>query len=106
MQSIRETATLTSKGQLTLPKAIRKALGVTSGSKLAFEFQGKDIVVRRLEEHEHHDPAITGFLTLLANDLQAGKHIGDLPDGLQKSIEAMLDIPVNVDEEISGKVDL
>jgi antitoxin PrlF len=106
MQSIRETATLTSKGQLTLPKAIRKALGVTTGSRLTFEFQGEHLIVRRLEEHKHRDPAITHFLTLIAKDLHAGKRIGDLPEGLQKSMDTMLGISVDLDEEISGEVDL
>jgi len=39
MQTIHETATLTSKGQLTLPKPIRQALGVDVGGKVAFELK-------------------------------------------------------------------
>ncbi|MGA9366773.1 MAG: AbrB/MazE/SpoVT family DNA-binding domain-containing protein, partial [Steroidobacteraceae bacterium] len=35
MASIQETATLTSKGQITLPKSVRQVLGVDTGSKLA-----------------------------------------------------------------------
>ena len=34
MPSIHELATLTSKGQITLPKSIRQALGVTTGGKV------------------------------------------------------------------------
>ena len=35
MAHIREVATITSKGQITLPKPIRQALGVDSGGQVA-----------------------------------------------------------------------
>jgi antitoxin PrlF len=38
MPAILEVATLTSKGQITLPKPIRQALGVDVGGQVAFEF--------------------------------------------------------------------
>ena len=38
MSRIHEVATITSKGQITLPKPIRQALGVDSGGKVAFDF--------------------------------------------------------------------
>ena len=106
MIPIRETATVTSKGQITLPKSIRSALGVTSGNKLSFELQGEEIVVRRLQPDEHEDPAIAKFLGLLENDLRKGKHIEKLPKHLQESMLAMLDVPVDLDNEIKGEVDL
>ena len=39
MPAIHEVATLTSKGQITLPKPIRQALGVDAGGKLAFDLR-------------------------------------------------------------------
>ena len=39
MLSIHEIATITSKGQITLPKAIRQALGVGAGDKVGFELR-------------------------------------------------------------------
>ena len=45
MPAIHEVATLTSKGQITLPKPIRQALGVTFGGKVAFDLQGSQVVV-------------------------------------------------------------
>jgi antitoxin PrlF len=35
------TATLTSKGQITLPQDVRRSLGVQAGDKLAFEPDGE-----------------------------------------------------------------
>lgn len=40
-----ELAKITSKGQITLPIAIRKTLGVKDGDKVAFIQQGDQIVV-------------------------------------------------------------
>lgn len=40
-------ATLTSKGQVTLPKAIRERLGLDAGSTLDFQLQGDDTITVR-----------------------------------------------------------
>lgn len=40
-------ATLTSKGQLTLPKEIRERLGLTTGSRLDFSIDDKGMIVAR-----------------------------------------------------------
>jgi antitoxin PrlF len=45
MPAIHEVATLTSKGQITLPKSIRQALGVDTGGKVAFDLRGGEVVV-------------------------------------------------------------
>jgi AbrB family looped-hinge helix DNA binding protein len=38
---------MTSKGQITLPKAVRDALGVTAGDSLVFRVEGERAVVAR-----------------------------------------------------------
>ena len=50
MYAVHEIATLTSKGQITLPKPIRDALGVDAGSKIAFDLVGSEIRVSRVME--------------------------------------------------------
>ena len=39
-------AKITSKGQITVPREIRQALGVNPGDKIVFEQNGKDVSVR------------------------------------------------------------
>src|SRR5574337_1091403 len=85
MPAIHEVATLTSKGQITLPKSIRQALGADTGSKLAFELRGGEVVVTRADA-EHEDPAIAAFLTLLASDIEAGRNIRGLPEDLARTM--------------------
>ena len=40
-------ATVAERGQITLPKAVRDALGLTKGSKLSIEIDGRSIVLRK-----------------------------------------------------------
>lgn len=39
-------AKITSKGQITLPREVRQALGVNPGDKIVFEQNGKEVSVR------------------------------------------------------------
>ena len=43
---MQKQATITSKGQITVPREIRRVLGVRSGDKLLFESDAKGIHVR------------------------------------------------------------
>lgn len=104
MTAIREVATITSKGQVTLPKPIRQALGVDAGDKVAFDFTGDRVVISRVTDEPHEDPAIGSFLALLEKDIQSGRHITSLPDDLARSMLARLGKPVELDEDIEGDV--
>ena len=105
MASIEETATLTSKGQITLPKSVRQVLGVDTGSKLAFEVRDDEVIVRRARA-EHQDEAIGAFLNLIEADIRSGRHVGSLPDALAKALLANLRRANDSDEEIEGDVAL
>ena len=105
MPDIHEVATLTSKGQITLPKPIRQALGVDAGGKLAFDLRGSEVVVTRVDA-EHEDPAIGAFLSLLARDIEAGRNVRGLPEDLARAMLEHAGHGVNLDEEIDGKVEL
>ncbi|MGC8702863.1 MAG: type II toxin-antitoxin system PrlF family antitoxin [Thiomonas sp.] len=105
MPEIHAVATLTSKGQLTVPKSIRQALGVGTGSKVAFDLRGGEVVVTRAEA-EQEDPAISAFLGLLEADIRAGRRIQSLPEDLAHALLAQVGHAVNVDEDIDGEVTL
>ena len=85
MPAIHEIATLTSKGQITLPKPIRQALGVDAGGKVAFDLRDGEVVVTRANA-EHEDPAIGAFLSLLARDIEAGRNVHGLPEDLARTM--------------------
>ena len=44
--NMQKRATITSKGQITVPREVRRILGVRSGDKLLFESDGKEVRVR------------------------------------------------------------
>ncbi len=106
MNQILEQATVTSKGQITLPKAIRQALGVSVGEKLSFEWNGSQVVVRRADAPEHEDPAIKGLLALLEKDIAGGRNLDALPSELLEAMEASLEGEHASDDEIEGPVAL
>ncbi|WP_395347045.1 type II toxin-antitoxin system PrlF family antitoxin [Variovorax sp. UC122_21] len=105
MSEIHEIATLTSKGQLTLPKSIRQALGVDIGGKVAFDLRDGEVVVTRAHA-EHEDPAIGAFLALLEADIRAGRHLQSLPEDSARAMLASAGYAANLDEDIEGEVAL
>lgn len=107
MPAIEEVATVTSKGQITLPKAIRQALGVDTGSKVTFSLNENGQVTVSRAVSEHDDPAIAAFLDILADDIQAGRNVASLPDDLAESLQKRASqTAVRLDDEIEGDVAL
>lgn len=105
MPVIHEVATLTSKGQITLPKSIRQALGADTGSKLAFELRGGEVVVTRADA-EHEDPAIAAFLTLLARDIEAGRNVRGLPEDLARAMLEHAGHKVDLGDDFAEDVEI
>lgn len=103
MPAIHEIATLTSKGQVTLPKSVRQLLGIDTGGKIAFDVRGGEIVVSRADTI-HEDPAIGAFLGLLEADIRSGRNITALPEDLAQTMLANANHSVNLDEDIDGEV--
>lgn len=102
-----EISTITAKGQTTIPKSIRRALGVDYGGQIAFHVDEAGVHVRRAEV-EDNDPAIDSFLTFIARDLERrpeaiealsptlAARIADLTGGAE----------IDLDAPIEGEVDL
>ena len=59
-------------GQITLPKAVRDALGLTKGSVLKVELEGSRIVLRK-----NVDDAISRVRGKFARDPAAGERAGE-----------------------------
>ena len=106
MSILHEVATMTAKGQITLPKAIRQALGVDVGAKVAFELHENGRVVVSRADADHEDPAIGAFLDLLSDDIQTGRHVRGLPDDLVEGMLEHAQRDVRLDDDIDGDVDL
>ncbi|HEX9837183.1 MAG TPA: type II toxin-antitoxin system PrlF family antitoxin [Alphaproteobacteria bacterium] len=103
---IEETSTITAKGQTTVPKAVRQALGVDYGGKIAYRIEDGRVTVHN-PEAEHRDPALAAFLALVEKDMAAGRNIRDLPAGIGTALRrAAKRARIDLDETLEGDVAL
>jgi antitoxin PrlF len=104
--ALEEISTITAKGQTTVPKSVRQALGVDYGGRIAFRVSDSGVTVARADGDE--DPAIETFLGFLASDIK--KHperVKALSPDLAARIASLTgDMIVNLDDEIDGDVAL
>jgi len=103
----REHSRITAKGQTTVPKSVRQALGVSYGGEIAFMVDEQGVRVVRVEEET--DPVIESFLGFLARDMQQnpGKSVVEFPAALVERMTALTrGATVDLDEEIDGPVAL
>lgn len=107
MAIIEERSTITAKGQTTVPKAIRQALGVKEGDEIAFRVEGDRVTVVPVDV-VHEDPVVGKFLNFLANDLeQRPNAIVPLSKEFAARIKALVKgAKVDLDAPIEGDVDL
>ena len=104
---VQEHSRITAKGQTTVPKAVRQALGVSYGGEIAFVVDEHGVSVRRVEVEEA-DPVIGAFLGFLEQDmLRNPQNVVTFLSGLADRMTALAEhVRVHQDEEIDGPVAL
>ncbi len=105
---LKERSRITAKGQTTVPKSVRQALGVSYGGEIGYIVDETGVSLVKLGSDEA-DPVIAGFLAFLAKDMAAspGKSIRPFPPSLVERLAAATDgLDVDPDAEIDGPVDL
>ena len=104
---LEEISTITAKGQTTISKSVRQALGVDYGGRIVFRVDANGVSVHRADA-EHDDPAIESFLAFLADDIKRRPEaLRDLSPALAERIAALTTgISVDLDAPIDGDVDL
>jgi antitoxin PrlF len=108
---VEEVCTITAKGQTTVPKAVRQALGVGYGGRIAFRVEKGRVTVHALAaEEDADDPALEPFLALLEADVAArpADAIRPLPKALEGRLDALGNEvgEVDTDAPIEGEVSL
>ncbi len=110
MPVVEEFCTITAKGQTTVPRAVRQALGVGYGGRIAFRVEGHTVTVHALPEDDTSDPALAPFLALLEADIAGRPASAVLPLtlALASRMEALTGElnEVDLDAPIEGKVAL
>jgi len=88
MPLIEMIATITSKGQTTIPKAVRQALGADYGGKIAYRIDEHGVSLHAVEIAE--DPALGAFLEFLSADIRAHpERIQSVSSDLRARMEAL-----------------
>jgi len=104
---LEEISTITAKGQTTVPKSVRTALGVDYGGKIAFRVDERGVSVHRAEV-DNDDPAIDRFLAFLADDItRRPEAVTALTPALVERLAALTEgVKVDFEAPIDGDVDL
>ena len=102
---------VTSQGQVTLPSAIRTALGVRAGvDEIQYILHGNHLTVHRVRRpgEDDDDPTLGRYLDFLERDLIAHpERIRRIPSTLlHRMRELSANVMVNYDEPIDGPVAL
>jgi antitoxin PrlF len=105
-QQFEEVSTLTDKGQTTVPKSVRQALGLSPGDKIAFRVGEAGVSLRRADDAG--DPALASFLSFLARDIERHpENLKAFPAALKKRLEGLVQgVAVDLHAPIEGDVDL
>ena len=106
---VRKVATVTEKGQTTVPKSVRDALGLGHGDRISFSIDENRRVSIERHEEDVADPVIESFLEFLAKDMRdhPEKSIVDIPEALKGRIERLTQgMTVDLDMPIEGDVDI
>jgi len=107
---LRENSTITSKGQTTVPKAVRQALGVTPGDLVSFVVDDqRRVYLEKVSETEVEDPVVESFLQFLSRDMAGNpdRSVVAFPQALRDRIVALTEgETVDLNAEIEGDVAL
>ena len=84
-------STLTDRYQTTVPDAVRKALHLDKRDRLRYTVLADGVVqLSRLDANDDVDPAISGFLNFLANDMIAHpQHLQPMTTALRGQIQQL-----------------
>jgi antitoxin PrlF len=105
-QEFEELSTLTDKGQTTVPKSVRRALGLSPGDRIAFRVGEAGVSLRRADDAG--DPALASFLSFLARDIERHpENLKAFPPALKKRLEGLVEgVAVDLHAAVEGDVDL
>jgi antitoxin PrlF len=106
VEEFEEVSTLTDKGQTTVPKSVRQALGLSAGDKITFHVGEAGVSLRRADEAG--DPAIGSFLAFLARDIERHpENLKAFPLAMKKRLAGLVEgVAVDLESAIEGDVDL
>jgi antitoxin PrlF len=107
MPAIEEVCPITAEGQTTVPKAIRQALGLRNGDRIAFRVENGAVSVHAVVA-PGADPALAPFRALLERDIAArpAASIALTPDLAARVAAATEGVAADPEAPVEGDVAL
>jgi len=101
---IEERSTLTAKGQTTVPKAVRQALGIQAGDRIAFRVEDGGKVSLTRDEAPEELSAVDAFLVFLSNDIKRRPQaVTPMPDDAVQRMRALTQgVEINLDGDFES----
>lgn len=97
---IEESSTLTAKGQTTVPKAVRQALGIRAGDRIAFRVDRSGKVSLTRDGAADDGSAVDAFLAFLSDDIKRRPQaVAPMSD---EAAERMRALAQGVDVDLDG----
>lgn len=98
-------STLTARFQTTVPRPVRKALGVGKGDRLVYSILSDNQVVITRKEPEGEDPVLGKFLAFLSKDIEKNpQQLRDISPDLMERASALTDgTEVELDSPLSDE---
>lgn len=107
---LKEDSTISAKGQTTVPKSVRQALGVRTGDRITYVVDEQHrVYVEKAAVAQAEDPVIGRFLDFLAQDMakRPDKSVAPFPTALLERAVALTEgMIVDLDAEIEGDVSI
>jgi antitoxin PrlF len=99
-------ATITERGQTTVPAAVRKMLHVRKRGRVVFRGMpdGTVVIASKDEDEPHTDPVISEFLGFLERDMAERKAaaIRPVPKGFLDDLRELSDVEIDLDGPLTG----
>lgn len=104
---IEEASTVTRKGQTTVPKAVRDALGVKTGDRIVYSVDSKGgVSMARSDSGVSDEAAVDAFLAFISNDIKRRPEaiLPFDPVDVARRAKLLEGVEVDLDGDFSGAI--
>lgn len=101
---IEETSTVTAKGQTTVPKAVRQALGVHAGDQITYRIGENGTVSLVRHEADSEEAAVDAFLAFLSRDIKRRPQaVKSMSEEMAEQLRSLTEgVEVDLDDDFSN----
>lgn len=101
---ITQRSTVTAKGQTTIPKAVRQALGIRTGDRIAFRVDRNGGISLTRDKEPEETSAVDAFLAFLSDDIKRRPEtVAPMPEEAAERLRVVArEVEVDLDGEFGN----